>query len=232
MADVLVYCDSERGWFQNNEGSMGFFLTRQKSDFPARVIELAPSPLGNRALVRGLTLGDRASAEALYDRFGEMVNKLVWKLMGDDDGHDDVVQQTFLSVISSIGRLEDPLALTQWIIRVTINTVKREIRSRKYRRILHLEPVTREIPTECLGPEKLAVVRSFYAIVRKMGEPERIFFILRFVEGYTIGEIASLCECSPMTVKRKIAKARTIFMEEARRDAFIASAIEELDDEP
>ena len=177
-------------------------------------------------------MGDRAAAEALYDRFGEMVNKLVWKLMGGDEGHDDVVQQTFLNVISSIDRLEDPLALTQWVVRVTINTARREIRSRKYRRILHLEPVAREIPTECLGPEKLAVVRSFYAIVRKMGEPERIFFVLRFVEGYTIGEIASLCGCSPMTVKRKIAKARKTFMQEAREDSFLASVIEEIEDEP
>jgi len=207
-------------------------LTRQKSDLPARVIELAPSPFGNRALVKGLVQGDRAAAEALFDRYGEMVNMLVWKLMGHDNGHDDVVQQVFLNIISSIDRLEDPLALTRWVVSVTVNTVRREIRSRKYRRILRLEPVAREIPSECLGPEKLAVVRSFYAIVRKLGEPERIFFVLKYVEGYTIGEIASLCRCPSTTVKRRIAKARKIFMREARKDSFLATVIEELDHEP
>jgi RNA polymerase sigma-70 factor (ECF subfamily) len=182
--------------------------------------------------VRGLVLGDRAAAEALFDRYGEMVNILVWKLMGHDDGHEDVVQQVFLNIISSIDRLEDPLALSKWVIKVTVNTAMREIRSRKYRRILRLEPVARDIPSECLGPEKLAVVRSFYAIVRKLAESERIFFVLKFVEGYTIGEIASLCGCPPTTVKRKIAKARKFFMREARKDSFLATVIEELDHEP
>ena len=78
----------------------------------------------------------------------------------------------------------------------------------------------------------MAVVRSFYAIVRKMAESERIFFVLRFVEGFTIGEIASLCECSPTTAKRRSVRARKIFMREARKDSFLATVIEELDHEP
>jgi hypothetical protein len=53
------------------------FLIKHLPDRPARVIELAARPTSNQEIVRGLARGDSAAAEALYERFGEMVNNLV-----------------------------------------------------------------------------------------------------------------------------------------------------------
>jgi RNA polymerase sigma-70 factor (ECF subfamily) len=192
----------------------------------ARILELASPPAGDRSIVEGLKRLDPAAAEALYDRFEKLVNGLVWKLMGDDLDHDDIVHQVFVSIISSIGGLENPAVLGSWIISTTFNTVRKEIRSRKIRRILRLMPDAPELPTEDLGPEKQAVLRSFYSVVDRLPAPERMVFILRFIEGYTVGEIATICKCSDTTVKRKIAGARKRFERESRKDPFMASFME------
>ncbi len=219
------------GLFEDWPINRGFSLAKSLPDQPARIIELAAQPTSNQEIIRGLAHGDKAAARALYDRFGDMVNNLVWRLMGTDMDHDDVVQQAFLNVIASIGRIENPQALSAWVIRITVNTVRKEIRSKKYRRILRLEPDLPDVPSSRLGPESQAVVRSFYSVVNRMGATERIHFVLRFVEGYTVREIASMLACSPTTVKRKVSRAREFFMKEARQDSFLASALEEPGDE-
>ena len=194
----------------------------------ARVLELGGPPAEDRAIVEGLKRRDPAAAEALYDRFEKLINNLVWKFMGDDLDHDDIVHQVFVSIISSIGSLRNPAVLGSWIISTTINTARNELRSRRFRRILRLQPEAPELPCEELGPERQAVVRSFYAIVDRLATSERTFFILRFIEGYTVGEIAALCGCSATTVKRKIAAAKKRFERESRKDPFLASLVERI----
>jgi RNA polymerase sigma-70 factor (ECF subfamily) len=206
--------------------------TPERPNEPARVIELASPASSNQEIIAGILRGDPGAADALYERFADLVNNMVWKLRGSDVDHEDLVHQVFVNVITSIGKIVSPAALSAWVMRITINTVRKDFRSKKVRRILHLEPEVPEVSSDLFGPEKQLIARSFYAIVNRMGATQKIFFILRFVEGYTIGEIAAMSGCSPRTVRRKIDRARDLFVQEAWKDRFLASVIEEFTHEP
>src|SRR5215208_846369 len=75
-----------------------------------------------------------AAAAAVYDRFALDVNRLVWRLLGADAEHDDVVQQVFVHIIAGLTKVRDAEALGVWMASVCVKTVRSEIRRRRVRR--------------------------------------------------------------------------------------------------
>jgi RNA polymerase sigma-70 factor (ECF subfamily) len=196
----------------------------------AEVVKLVGRELSNPEIVAGVLNRDVQAAAALYDRFAGHINRLVWRLLGGDEEHDDVVQQVFVNALGSMGKLKDPQALGGWLVGIAINTVRRELRSRKARRIVKLVPGTSELPHETTDPDSQLLAPRFYAVLSRMKAADRIVFTLRFVEGYTLGECAAACRCSLATVKRKLTRARRVFFKHARMDPVLASWIEEVRD--
>jgi len=206
-------------------------VTFDQAENEANVVKLAGPRKSNQEIIDGLRRGSPEAAAALYDQYGALVNRLVWRFLGADPDHDDVVHQVFVAVLTSIGTVSNPLVLGAWISGVTFNTVSKEIRSRKYRRILHLVPEQPEIPSTAMAPDRQAFIRRFYAIVDRMRTDDRLMFVLRFLEGHTVIEIAGITKASPATVKRRIARARQVFMKRARKDEMLSDMIEDIEHE-
>lgn len=192
----------------------------------AQVLELVREDRTNERIIEGLERSDPDAARALFDEYGDLVNRMVWRLLGADQEHDDVVHQVFVNILTSIGSVRNPAALKSWITGVTLNTVRREIRTRKYRRILKLVPDPAANAVHAGGTTQLT--RSFYTILSGLGTEERIAFTLHHVEGQGLAEVAVTMGRSLATVKRRIAKARKIMMAQIKKDARLASVVEEL----
>lgn len=193
----------------------------------AGVVNIVTSRKTNREIIEGLKNGDNDAAIALYDQFGKLINRMVSRILGYDPEHDDVVHQAFANVISSIGTIANPDKLGVWIAQVTVNTVKKELQSRKIRSFFHLKPEMSDLPSDSFHQEKQLFVRRFYEVIDELGPRDRIMFLLRFVDGMKIREIAALCGCSVSTAKRRIAHAHKIFRRRAEKDSILASFLEE-----
>jgi len=194
---------------------------------PARVIRFPGSGYSDWDIVKGLLARDPGAATALYDRFADRVNRLVWRLLGADQEHDDVVQQVFAHALSGISKLRDPDSLGSWIVGITVHTVRRELRGRKMRRIFQLVPGTLEMPQPEPGVGQGELSPRVFSIIEKMKISERIIFALRFIEGCSLSECASAYGSSLATVKRRLSKARRKFIRLAWRDPVLASWLKE-----
>ncbi len=192
----------------------------------APVLKLAKRGLANHEIVEGLQQGRSDCAMALYEKYTDLINRLVWRILGNDADHDDLVQQVFLCALSSIHNLREPAALESWMVGITINTVKRELRNRTIRRIFHFNQENPDVNPDPQGPEAPLIVRRFYESVNQLKPDDRIAFTLRFVEGYTLGETAVACSCSLATIKRRLTHARRSFLSLARRDPILSDWIE------
>ena len=175
------------------------------------------------ALVAGLRDRDPEAAAAFYDKYESRINGLVWRLMGRDDEHDDLVQQVLAQVLSSVSKLRDPKLLEPWLVKLTLNTVFKEFRKRRSRRLVRLTPDYAQVPSSELHPEKQQLAVRVYAVLEKMGAKERIVFALRYIQGYSLGECAHASGCSLATVKRRLARAKHQFETFAKRDPVLAS---------
>jgi RNA polymerase sigma-70 factor (ECF subfamily) len=146
----------------------------------------------------------------LHARFGQEVNRLVWRLLGADVEHDDLVQDIFEKLMRTTHQVREPDALVGWVRAVTVNAVRSELRKRKVRRLFfrseseRAEPVRDGVGT-AEGREGL---KKLYRILDVMPADDRIAFVLRYVEGLSVPEVAEQCNCSLATVKRRIARAQ------------------------
>jgi RNA polymerase sigma-70 factor (ECF subfamily) len=154
----------------------------------------------------------RAAAPAVYDRFAADVNRWVWRLMGADADHHDVVQQVFVRVLRAAHRLREPERMVHWVHAITVNTVYGELRKRDVRRLFlrqhQPEPVHADFVREVEVRDLLVRAKS---VLQKLPAKERIVFMLHHVEGCTLHEVAELCGYSHTTAKRRLGDAHRRF---------------------
>ena len=193
----------------------------------SKVVRLSAKRMSDREIVEGLVRNDEKAAAALYDKYGAKVNHLVWRLLGADTEHDDVVHGVFIHILTSVKNLKKPESLPDWITGIAINTVRREIRNRKYRRILHLVPEYPEYGMEYAAEGSQVPVKRVFGVLGEMKADDHIVFVLRFVEKHTLGEIAASCGYSLATAKRRVHKAKEEFMKRARKDAILSDLIKD-----
>lgn len=160
--------------------------------------------LAQREPVRGVAL--------MHRRFSREVNRLVWRLLGADPDHNDLVQQVFVKVLTNSHRLREPERLGAWVQSITVNTVYEELRKREVRRMF-----LREWREPAIYPNLVhdVEVRDFLVqsktIIEKLPAKERVVFMLHFVEGRTLAEVAELLNYSLATAKRRLAAANRRF---------------------
>jgi RNA polymerase sigma-70 factor (ECF subfamily) len=186
-------------------------------------------------LLRMTQRGDPRTGAVLFDRCEAQVNRIVWRVLGADEAHDDVVQEVFVALLRGLARVRDPEAIPGWVAVVTVNTVRSEIRRRRIRRLwMRSEPEAidlAEVPAQ--SHEARELLRRTYAVLAKLPADERIAFGLRFIDEMPLTEVAAACDCSLATIKRRLQAAQARFRRLAQRDPALAERLgEEGDDGP
>ena len=198
-------------------------------EFGRMVNRNGESELTNRELIDGLIGGDTSAASVFHHRYSARICRWVWRLLGTDRDHDDVVQQVFVSIFQSISRIKKIESLDSWVDSVTIKTVRCELRKRKVRRAFfpNRTETSPDDTQDRNSPFKQGHIRRFYEILGSMPADDRIVFVLRFVEGRSIDEIAAIGKYSPSTAKRRLRRAKALFKKKALRDFTLVSLVEE-----
>jgi RNA polymerase sigma-70 factor (ECF subfamily) len=209
----------------------GYQMARaEKTEDTSNVVPLKRRPLENETLISGVLAGDRIAAAQFHDRYGERVNRWVWRLLGADRDHEDVVQQVFIGILSSIGKIKNAAALDSWVDSVTIRTVRKEIRKRTIKRTLFIAASSVEMDNarDRKSAFKQAHIQSFYKVLQKMPADDRIIFVLRHLEGQSLEEIALFGNYSLSTAKRRLKRAKSTFSKRAAKDFVLMSMLEDM----
>ncbi len=161
----------------------------------------------------------------LYDRFARDVNRVVYRTLGRDPEHDDMVQQIFLHMIQSIHKVRDPARLSYWVRSICVNVVRSELRKRTVRRsfLRWVPPI--ESGDLSADVESADFVTRSSKVLGKLPAQERIVFTLYYLEDYSLPEIAEVCGFSTMTAKRRLSKARERFKKQMSRDPHLARLV-------
>lgn len=159
-----------------------------------------------------LRTGSREAAAAVYERFSAQVNRWVWRLLGADHEHNDIVQQVFVRILRFGPRLRETDKLTAWVHTITVNTVHGELRRRQVRRFFLRDnaaaPLHGDFVREVEMRDLLVRAKS---VIEKLPPAERIAFMLHYVERHSAAEIAQICGYSLSTAKRRLAQGSRRF---------------------
>jgi RNA polymerase sigma-70 factor (ECF subfamily) len=193
------------------------------SDSPPAEAAKVSTAAADVALLEKVQRGGREGATVLFEAFGPLVNQTVQRVLGPDVDHDDLVNETFLRAMAGVHRVREAEKLRSWMVSVTLNTVRSELRSRgRWRRIFVREPAHEPPARRGVDHEARALLARVFAILNKMPLEERIVFSLHYLDEQKLEQIAESCGCSARTIKRRLQKARKQFIVRARRDPDLA----------
>jgi RNA polymerase sigma-70 factor, ECF subfamily len=160
------------------------------------------------------------SLEEAFKQYAPHVAAIGFRILGSRDQMQDLVQDVFLKAHDWIARIDDPRALKSWLTTVTVREARLRLRLRRVRAFLHLADnhSYAGVASPTASPAERALATEIYRILDGIAVSARVAWILRYVEGLTLPEIAEHCGCSLATVKRRVAEVHRIVLEALRDD--------------
>lgn len=135
----------------------------------------------------------------------------------DDQGADDLVQQTYLRAIRALPRYRGDAPAKVWLLGIARHTCIDEIRLRQRRRAVEHVGLIVEPPTK----HDLSEAAALNDLVSRLEPDRREAFVLTQVLGFSYEEAAATIGCPVGTVRSRIYRARAELVAalEARRVA-------------
>jgi RNA polymerase sigma-70 factor (ECF subfamily) len=170
-------------------------------------------------LVESLRADDPDASAALFDAYGQYVERLLVRVLGRDPEIEDLLHEVFVEALANIGQLRDPAKLKGWLTRMTVFIARGSLRRRRRQAWLVFLPGD-EVPEQPSGssaPETRDLLARVFAVLRKLRPNHRIAFSLRYIEGMTLPEAAEASGVSLATFKRWLKASDHAFLARAKR---------------
>jgi len=170
-------------------------------------------------LIRQAISGDSNAMAALVKRNSASIYNVGLRLMQNETEAEDVLQETFLTMIRKLDTFAGKSALSTWLYRIATNISLSKIREKQKReRDVELD----ELDFEPLNggqilswPEEVgkmwkdqSVQACMKVALEKLPESYRTVFVMRDLEGMSVKETAELLDLSESNVKVRLMRAR------------------------
>lgn len=163
------------------------------------------------ALVARARSGDSDAFRVLVERHSRALFRLAFRMTGNQQDAEDVVQESFLRAFKQLGKFDQRASFGTWLYRIAANCSLDLVRARKRRPGESEEEVVLQLPAHEPSPERMALsgeVRE--RVMEAMGElsaNERTAFVLRHFEGMRIEEVSRVLDCQPGAAKHSVFRA-------------------------
>jgi len=148
---------------------------------------------------------------------------------GGGQDPDDLIQEVFLRLFRKLPELREQGSLRAFVLAITVRVIKGEQRLRWIKRWLGLfedgEAPERQGGTPDLDARE--ALGRFYGLLDRLSPKHRAAFVLRYVEGMELMDVADAVGVSRATIKRWLPRiARRVFSQ-VGRDPLLAPYLEE-----
>lgn len=179
--------------------------------------------------LEALIAGDRAEFARLVDAYSSPIYRLGLRMLGTPQDAEDVLQNTFLNVLTHLSTFEGRSSLSTWIYRIAANEALMLIRKKKPEVNIERSEDAQAgdndedlLPTQFIDwsalPENelLSGESQKYldSAIQTLPESMRIVFVLRDVEGLSIKETADSLNLTETNVKTRLLRARMLLREQ------------------
>ena len=194
----------------------------------ARLQQAADATVSEAELLARLQSGDHAAVAIAYGRYRGLVNQMIWRLLGADPDHSDLVNEVFIKAFQGAKNVKDPAKFKSWLLSIAGNLTRDELRRRAVRRRFARAQPKDEMQAGALGcsPELSHQLSHAFSALGKLPVDLRMAFMLRHIEGYELTETAEICGCSLATTKRRLKKAEDRFVELVEQDPPLSVLLE------
>src|SRR5207247_269780 len=159
--------------------------------------------------------GDSEAFRALVERHSRAVFRLAFRMTGNEQDAEDVVQESFLRAYRQLGRFESRANFGTWLYRIVANCSVDLMRAKQARhdqaRGESLDAVVDVTSADTPGPDRLArsaeIDRRVTDALGELSPLERAAFMLRHYEGRSIDEIGRALGLGTSAAKHSVFRA-------------------------
>jgi RNA polymerase sigma-70 factor (ECF subfamily) len=199
-------------------------LRIQKPEVRTRSQELAE--LEDALLAAEFLGGETRAFTVLADRYHARLLNFIYRMIGDRDRAEDLVQETFVRVYRHLHRYDQTRKFSTWAYTIAGNLAKNELRNRSRNPMVLFQTIKKnweadhrplEWEDNRYRPDDLYRKRDLRekveTAVSRLPEHHRVVFVLRELEGKTYEEISDITGVNLGTVKSRLNRARNAFAE-------------------
>ena len=197
-----------------------------RSAFAPSRPSLGPGQVEINALIEAHLAGDPRAFGQIVARYQVRLLNFVYRMIGDRERAEDLVQEAFLRVHRHLDRFDRSRKFSTWVYTIASNLAKNELRNRGRSPLVSLEQTRPPTQTDVRPiqfedssnrPDELFERRRLKDLVdrtvARLSAHHREVFVLRELEGKSYEEIAEIMHCNLGTVKSRLNRARQSFAE-------------------
>ena len=190
------------------------------------VLSAPPRAGGERELIGRLRAGDEEAYASLIDRYYSSMLHVALGFVSSRPTAEEVVQDTWLAVITGISRFEERCSFKTWLFRILVNRARsRGVREHRCVTFTSLaaEPsagcVPEDLPAPAIGAAYVAppdddlltseLGRMISSAIDRLPGRQRQVLVLRDVEGWGSAEVCDVLGVSESNQRVLLHRART-----------------------
>jgi len=167
----------------------------------------------DKQLIEGCRQGDPEAFRALFEKYKDIVYSVALRYSGDPAVAQDIAQDTFLKLFSTVGSFRGDSNFEAWLYRMVVNCCFDQ--KRKTRR---LTPLLDEILDVLRTPDVSVldeVLRSeisthVRSMIDSLAPDQRMVVVLRYTQGLSYDEIAVILGCASGTIASRLNRAHKV----------------------
>jgi RNA polymerase sigma factor (sigma-70 family) len=169
-------------------------------------------------LIRSAKQGNNEAFVQLVNRYKGTVFRQAYAMLHDRMEAEDVSQEAFLKVHSSLAKLEQEYAFASWLAQIVSHLCYDRIRKKKKEKTIMEDDI--ESHNSFLTNASSGLVEQKHLqldieeAMQKLSSEHRTVIILRDVQGFSYDEISKILKIPVGTVKSRIHTARLALREE------------------
>lgn len=173
----------------------------------------------DRILIDKILAGEQLAFKELVEKYQTMVINTCTGFLHDKSDAEDISQEVFIEVYSSLGNFRKEAKLSTWMYRIAVNKSLNFLRSKKRRQWLqsvedtfrtnrsdHIEPSDKKHPG--IEMESKEEAMQLHKAINSLSENQRIAFTLNKYEDLSYSEIADVMNVSVSSVESLIHRSK------------------------
>ena len=173
-------------------------------------------------LVKRAKSGDYQAFDLLVLKYQSRLISTAFKFVKDVQIAEDIVQDSFIKAFKALESFREDSSFYTWIYRITVNTSKNFLVSKKRKSELLNSDLSDEAsyeiePVETYSPEDLLQATQLKKVITEtidqLGEDTRTALTLRELDGLSYEQIAEVVNCPVGTVRSRIFRGREVIDE-------------------
>ena len=166
-------------------------------------------------LILRCQMGDKEAFARLIERYQRPLRYFISRLLDGAQASEDLLQETWLTVIRRLHGLKKPEAFSIWLYRIARNKVYHQLRKKKvWSELSENIAVPNENEDDIVSLENVAKI---HRCLNKLRPEHKEVLMLRFLEQMSYQQITEVLDCHLGTVKSRVYYAKLALKKELEK---------------